>query len=241
MPKPSKEQTFIGGGLDSARAFLTPAFPRSGVRLLRRTPGLRGRRDLQLRRRLLTEFCRAENIYRIRDASGNPLREVGDMLVASDPVHGTASSFGEERERRKHIGDYTLFFTGMYPESMHAGGAAADNFFQMVQAGKRATTSFRNSTSSSTPGGSIFRPPVRSFEACIYGLNMVRAELTAAKRFLRHPRRPGSARRRASCNLSGNAGYTMQARDVGTQGHRIGVALRHPARGLALQRIENPN
>ena len=39
---------------------------------------------------LLTEFCRAENIYRIRDAAGNPVREVGEMLLASDPVHGTA-------------------------------------------------------------------------------------------------------------------------------------------------------
>ncbi len=71
---------------------------------------------------LLTEFCRAENIYRIRDAAGNPVRQVGEMLLASDPVHGTASSFVEERERRKHIGDYTLFFTGMYPESMNCWG-----------------------------------------------------------------------------------------------------------------------
>jgi hypothetical protein len=71
---------------------------------------------------LLTEFCRTDNIYRIRDAAGNPVREVGEMLLASDPVHGTASSFVEERERRKHIGDYTLFCTGMYPESMDCWG-----------------------------------------------------------------------------------------------------------------------
>ena len=88
---------------------------------------------------LLTEFCRAENIYRIRDAAGNPVREVGEMLLASDPVHGTASSFVEERERRKHIGDYTLFFTGMYPESIHRWGEQQrDNFFEMVQAGKES-------------------------------------------------------------------------------------------------------
>jgi hypothetical protein len=88
---------------------------------------------------LLTEFCHAENVYRIRDAAGNPVREVGEMLLAADPVHGTASSFGEERERRKHIGDYTLFFTGMYPESMHRWGERQrESFFEMVQAGKES-------------------------------------------------------------------------------------------------------
>ena len=88
---------------------------------------------------LLTEFCRAENVYRIRDAAGSPVREVGEMLLASDPVHGTASSFGEERERRKHIGDYTLFFAGMYPESTHRWGQLQrDSFFEMVQAGKES-------------------------------------------------------------------------------------------------------
>ena len=67
---------------------------------------------------LLTEFCRADHVYRVRDAWGDPVRKIGEMLAAADPVHGTAVSFGEEREIRKHIGDYTLFFTGMYPDSM---------------------------------------------------------------------------------------------------------------------------
>ena len=31
------------------------------------------------------------------------------MMLAADPVHGTAASFDEERALRKHIGDYALF------------------------------------------------------------------------------------------------------------------------------------
>ena len=128
---------------------------------------------------LLTEFCRAENIYRIRDAAGNPLREVGEMLLASDPVHGTAASFGEERELRKHIGDYTLFFAGMYPESTHRWGQLQrDSFLQMVQAGKESyyiVSQF--DLFEYAQEAPFFGRLSGSFEACIYGLNMVRGEL----------------------------------------------------------------
>ncbi len=132
---------------------------------------------------LLTEFCRCDNIYRIRDAHGNPVREVGEMLVASDPVHGTAASFGEERERRKHIGDYTLFFTGMYPESMSKWGERdRDSFFQMVQAGKESYYIVSQfdlfEYANEAP---FFARLSGSFETCIYGLNMVRAELDRLK------------------------------------------------------------
>jgi hypothetical protein len=132
---------------------------------------------------LLTEFCRAENIYRIRDAAGRPVREVGEMLLAADPVLGTASSFGEERERRKHIGDYTLFLAGMYPESMHRWGEQQrDNFFEMVQAGKESyyiVSQF--DLFEYAREAPFFGRLAGSFEACIYGLNMVRGELDRRK------------------------------------------------------------
>jgi hypothetical protein len=135
---------------------------------------------------LLTEFCRAENVYRIRDASGNPVREVGEMLLAADPIHGTASSFGQERERRKHIGDYTLFFTGMYPESMHRwGDRKRENFFEMVQAGKESyyiVSKF--DLCEYKEEAQFFGRLSGSFEACIYGLNLVRGELDRRKAIL---------------------------------------------------------
>jgi hypothetical protein len=37
------------------------------------------------------------------------------MLVESNPMLD-APSFEREREVRKHIGDYTLFLTGIFPE-----------------------------------------------------------------------------------------------------------------------------
>jgi hypothetical protein len=68
---------------------------------------------------MLANFCQSEELYKIRNAAGRPLCDVGEMLLESDPVFGPASSFDREREVRKHIGDYTLFFAGMFPESIN--------------------------------------------------------------------------------------------------------------------------
>jgi hypothetical protein len=67
---------------------------------------------------LLSEFCDAEQLMKIRNAAGKPLNDVGEMLIESDPVYGPAPSFDRERQVRKHIGDYTLFYAGMFPESI---------------------------------------------------------------------------------------------------------------------------
>jgi len=67
---------------------------------------------------LLCEFSEAENLYKVRDEAGRPIEELTEMMLASDPVHGSAPSFDAERALRKHIGDYALFVAGMYPEAM---------------------------------------------------------------------------------------------------------------------------
>src|SRR5215469_1422100 len=64
---------------------------------------------------LLADFARTENLYRIRNARGKRLEDVGEMLVEANPLL-EAASFDREREVRKHVGDYTLFMTGLFPE-----------------------------------------------------------------------------------------------------------------------------
>src|ERR1700735_1037592 len=67
--------------------------------------------------RLLCEFSEADNLYKVLDEDGRPIRALQEMLHAADPVHGSATSFDAERAVRKHIGDYALFVSGMYPET----------------------------------------------------------------------------------------------------------------------------
>jgi hypothetical protein len=128
---------------------------------------------------LLTEFCVVENLYRIRDADGNPVKEVGQMLAASDPIHGTAASFDAERKVRKHIGDYALFSTGMYPEAVQRSKFAGDaTFLEMVRTGKESyyivsqfnLFEYQNEAP-------FFARLAEEFESYMYGLTKVRGEL----------------------------------------------------------------
>src|SRR5947209_20535404 len=66
---------------------------------------------------LLADFARTENLYRVRDAEGKRLEEVGEMLVESNPFL-EAASFDLERKQLKHVVDYTLFMTGHLPVRM---------------------------------------------------------------------------------------------------------------------------
>jgi len=54
---------------------------------------------------LLTEFCEIEQLFKIRDAAGQALTDVGQMQQDTDPVYGPAPSYDRERQLRKHIGD----------------------------------------------------------------------------------------------------------------------------------------
>src|SRR5579872_798694 len=60
---------------------------------------------------LLSRFVHMDHVHRLRDGSGARLEEVADMLqdVQSLPPAGSTC-----REVHRHIGDFTLFWTGVY-------------------------------------------------------------------------------------------------------------------------------
>jgi hypothetical protein len=130
---------------------------------------------------LLAEFCDAEQLFKIRDAVGKPLSDVGQMLVESNPVFGPAPSFDRERQVRKHIGDYTLFFTGMFPESINhfrLRRQQVENFVDWMKAGKESyyiVSKFEYFEYAKV--APLFANLSRNFEQCVYGLNLVKNEL----------------------------------------------------------------
>jgi hypothetical protein len=101
------------------------------------------------------------------------------MIEASDPIFGAASSFDEERKVRRHIGDYALFATGMYPESTHLWKHTGDaSFIEMVRTGKESYSivaafdlfEYRDEAP-------LFARLSHDFERCMHGLKYVREEL----------------------------------------------------------------
>ena len=80
-------------------------------------------------------------MFKIRNANERPLSDVGEMLLEADPIYGPAPSFDRERQVRKHIGDYALFFSGMFPESINhyrLRRQRLENFVDFIKAGKES-------------------------------------------------------------------------------------------------------
>ena len=89
---------------------------------------------------LLIDFIHIDHLYRIRNSRGKRLEEVGEMLIESNPML-EARSFDYEREVRKHIGDYTLFLTGLFPKyvaSLPPCGLRLDSLLDYVRTGKES-------------------------------------------------------------------------------------------------------
>ena len=130
---------------------------------------------------LLTEFCDAEQLFKIRNTANRPLGDVGEMLLESDPVYGPAPSFDRERQVRKHIGDFTLFFAGMFPESVNhyrLRRQRLEGLIDWMKAGKESyyiVSKFEHFEYAKV--APLFANLSRNFEECVYGLNRVKNEL----------------------------------------------------------------
>jgi len=133
---------------------------------------------------LLCEFSHAEMLYKVRDEHGKPINALDEMVRAADPIHGTATSFDAERAIRKHIGDYALFVSGMYPESMdpYRKRRGQQSFEELVKVGKESyyiVSQFN--VAEYAEEAPMFARLSDWFDRCIYGLQLVRDELTSQK------------------------------------------------------------
>src|SRR5205807_5908996 len=130
---------------------------------------------------LLTEFCDADQLFKIHDAADRPLCDLGEMLLESDPVYGPAASFDRERQVRKHIGDYALFFTGMFPQGLNhyrLRRTRMEGLIDFVKAGKESyyiVSKFEHFEYAKV--APLFRKMSQEFERLVYGLNQVKNEL----------------------------------------------------------------
>ena len=130
---------------------------------------------------LLSEFCDVEQLHKIRSSAGKPLNDVGEMLIESDPVYGPAPSFDRERQVRKHIGDYTLFCAGMFPESINhyrLRRQRLESFVEWMKAGKESyyiVSKFEYFEYAKV--APLFAQLSSKFEECVFGLNRVKDEL----------------------------------------------------------------
>ncbi len=130
---------------------------------------------------LLAEFCEVEQMFKLRDANQRPLNDVGEMLLEADPIYGPAPSFDRERQVRKHIGDYTLFLAGMFPESINRirlRRQRLESMVDFIKAGKESyfiVSKFDQFEYARL--APLFGRLSHEFESCVYSLNLVKGDL----------------------------------------------------------------
>lgn len=123
---------------------------------------------------LLTRFVHCDAIYRIRNHAGRRLEEVAEMLLEAQDRVGDS-----KREIHRHIGDFTLFWTGLFPEALRRQQkkACLDGFLDYCAQGKRAyliASTLR--TEENAEESQVLARLSYEFEMCAYGLNELRRE-----------------------------------------------------------------
>ena len=124
---------------------------------------------------LMLRFARFDTVHRVRNLSGRPVVEVADMLSEAESRVGLA-----RRDVHRHIGDVTLFWTGVYPETLQKLRAVEkkDYFVDYCNQGKRAyyiASTIETDRDEDAPNALLQRLSFQ-FELCAYGLGEVRRE-----------------------------------------------------------------
>ena len=121
---------------------------------------------------LLSRFIHMDEVNRLR---GERLEQVADMLREAQALPPGATS----REVHRHIGDFTLFWTGVYPEALERlrSVLTKDHFINYCEQGKRSyyiASTFENDPYREE--APVLRRLSEQFELCAYGLRRVREE-----------------------------------------------------------------
>jgi hypothetical protein len=124
---------------------------------------------------MLIRFVRFDAVYRVRRLSGKPATEIGEMLLEADQRIGEA-----RREVHRHIGDFALFWVGLFPEALRRRTSKGhlDRFGDYCVHGKRAYFIASTIETGSEQGATneLLERLSQSFEMCAYGLREVRRE-----------------------------------------------------------------
>jgi hypothetical protein len=126
---------------------------------------------------LLTRFLHMDSVHRLRDFEGRPLSEVADMVMEAEALPPEGRT---RREYHRHIGDFTLFWTGLYPDAVQRMRSSwtRDAFVSYCSHGKRAyyiASTFEDEPYKEESG--VLRRLSEEFELCAMGLHQVRKEM----------------------------------------------------------------
>jgi hypothetical protein len=123
--------------------------------------------------RLLVSFVRNDVVHRIRGISGRPLMSVPEMVAEASARLGDA-----KRELHQHIGDFTLFWAGVYPEALRRSEDESGQFESYRNYGIRSykiASSICSSQDDAVSSSTLENLSDR-YDLCCYGLREIRRQ-----------------------------------------------------------------
>ena len=128
---------------------------------------------------LLSRFVHLDAVHALPNGHGRPMTELVEMLMEAE---GLPEGGRTRRDYFQHIGDFTLFWTGVFPESLAPQRlrGKADALINYAIQGRR---SYRIASELSEERGDNDGPVLRriseQFDLCAVGLREVRREWEA--------------------------------------------------------------
>ena len=122
---------------------------------------------------LMMRFVRVDSLYSLRRNDGMRTKHLLEMIGEAERRIGLA-----KREVYQHVGDFALFWSGMYPESLGRDEVAPKldgRFIDYCQQGKRAYAIASGiEGGEGRPSCDLIHRMSEQFEMCAYGLREVR-------------------------------------------------------------------
>ena len=123
---------------------------------------------------LLIRFVRLDGVNKFRGITGRPLMSVTEMAAEATERLGSA-----KRELHRHIGDFTLFWAGVFPEALRRRSNESDHQFESYCSfGKQSylIASTIVTDNEDAPTSIVLERLSSTFDLCAYGLREVRRE-----------------------------------------------------------------
>lgn len=124
---------------------------------------------------LLVEFVHTDRIYQLHSPEGDAIR---DLAAIEKEVVLPTDCDGSERTRiiNKYVGDFALFWTGVYPETLRPRRRhGADRLREYMLRGKQSYSIASELTpDQAKPPGELLAHLSEQFECCVHGLHRVR-------------------------------------------------------------------
>jgi hypothetical protein len=122
---------------------------------------------------LLVRFIRSDVVHRIRSVTGRPVLTLTEMSAEAAHRLGDA-----KREVHRHIGDFTLFWAGVYPESLRREETDDQQQFEIFCRHGRRSYQIAASieTEDEVPAPEVLQRLSDRFDLCTYGLREIRRQ-----------------------------------------------------------------